>query len=592
MGNGKRYRLGELLVELGVIDQGQLNRALEVQRKTGERLGTVLVRLGYARQDDILRVLETQLDIPRVDIDRYVVSPEVIGLVPESLARRHKVFPVELRDGALTLAMADPLDVFAIDDVRIAAGYDIRPVIAAEGQILDAIAKYYGSKESIEDIVKVIEDVEVTAGAFGDDADGGDDIATDKLRQMIDEAPVVRLVNTIIAQGIRERASDIHIEPQERNVRIRYRVDGVLRDVLQAPRRLQAAIASRIKIMANIDIAERRMPQDGRVQLRVEGEDVDLRVSTLPTIYGEKVVARVQRTRGSMPTIEELGFSATSARLLRSATSRPYGMILVTGPTGSGKTLTLYALLAELNSVEKNIVTVEDPVEFRLPGINQVQTNPRTGLTFAAGLRAILRQDPDVVMVGEIRDRETADIAIRFALTGHLVLSTLHTNDAASALVRLVEMGIEPFLVASSVSLVAGQRLVRLICPQCKERYDPGREIWERWAEFISPEYAAPGHTAPGDMVPGDAADAIFYRGRGCPHCGNTGYYGRTAIEEIMSVNEAIRGLLVRGATAEEIRRAAVASGMKSMAFAGARKVMEGATTPEEVMRVCTGGGE
>ncbi len=569
-----RRKLGEILVSAGVLAQEDLDRALAVQKETGGRLGETLVSLGLITEDVMLSALEEQLGMPRVELARYIISPGVARLIPEAFARSRKVLPIERVANRLTLAMADPLDVFAVDDVRIATGLEVQPVIASETEIDAAISEFFGPGPGMKLVKEVQAEAAMRAQKPESKAEEARKAAEDA---QVLSAPAVRLANAIVSEAVKARASDIHIEPEESSVRVRYRVDGALRQVMTFPRELGPAVASRIKVVAGMDIAERRIPQDGRVELRVEGEEIDLRVSTLPTLHGEKVEIRVLHSKGSIPSIEELGFLEEDAARLRRVLSRPTGIVLVTGPTGSGKTMTLYAALKELSTDEKNIVTIEDPVEFRLAGVNQVQTNPKAGLSFAAGLRAILRQDPDIVMVGEIRDAETAEIAIRFAMTGHLVLSTFHTIDAAGALVRLSEMGIEPYLVASSVSAVVAQRLVRRVCPYCAESYQADAATWRTWSA-LAPRTAARVEAERG---------RILGRGRGCRQCANTGCYGRTAVEEIMIVNDAIRALVMRRAPAAEIEAAAVQAGMTRLVVDGARKVLLGITTPEELRKVC-----
>ena len=569
-------RLGESLVDSGAITLEQLNDALAVQRRTGERLGRALVKLGYTTDAVIAAVIERQFGVPRISLTEYVVSPDVIALVPEAMARRYKVLPVEVAGNKLRLAMGDPLNVFAIDDVKIAAGLDVEPVVAPEDEVERALDQYYGSAEDIDQVVRDLEE-------FSDEAiqlaESEEEIGVDRLRELVDEAPVVRLVNMIVSQAVRDRASDIHVEPQAVSVKVRYRIDGMLREAMKIPRGSHAAIASRFKIMASMDIAERRVPQDGRVQLKVEGQEIDLRVSTLPTIHGEKVVCRVLFRRGAQVKLEQLGFLPYNLELWNRALARPHGIILVTGPTGSGKTQTLYASLNQLNSVDKNIITVEDPVEFRLDGINQVQTNVKAGLTFASGLRSMLRQDPDIIMVGEIRDRETAEIAVNAALTGHLVLSTLHTNDAPGVTVRLVDMGVEPFLAASSLICVLSQRLVRKVCTKCAEEYVPDDESWGWWTRTTAKLSDRPALGLPRKLV----------HGKGCRSCSNTGYSGRTAIHEIMMVSEPIRELVSRNAPSDEIAATARRQGMKRLIEDGAEKVLAGVTTIDEVLRVSAG---
>ncbi len=572
---------------MGVLTQDELDKALAVQRESGGRLGSILVSLGLVDEDVMLSALEAQLGIPRIELARYIISPSVAKLVPEAFARSHRVLPVERVGNRLTLAMADPLDVFAIDDVRISTGLEVAPVIATEAEIEAAIAEFFSAGAGAR-LVKEVQaqaraqaQAQAHAQAAGklERAEGrAEEARKAEEDARVSSAPAVRLANAIISEAVKARSSDIHIEPEEPHVRVRYRIDGALRQVMTFPKELGPAVASRIKVMARMDIAERRIPQDGRVELRVEGEETDLRVSTLPTLHGEKVEIRILRSRGAIGSIGELGFLEEDVARFRQALSRPNGIMLVTGPTGSGKTMTLYAALQELNSPEKNIVTIEDPVEFRVPGISQVQTNPKAGLSFAAGLRAILRQDPDIVMVGEIRDRETAEISIRFAMTGHLVLTTFHTIDAAGALVRLTEMGIEPYLVASSVSAVAAQRLVRKVCSHCAEFYEPDAAAWATWSA-LAPKTAA--------AIEAQYGRRVLRRGRGCRQCAGTGFYGRTAIVEVMTVDDAVRSLVMRSAPAEEIAARAVQAGMTRLVADGARKVLLGVTSPDEVRRVC-----
>lgn len=571
-------RLGDFLLDEGAITKAQLDEALEVQKRTGERLGRILARIGRITEHEISRALQNQYGVPYINLSEYVIAPEVLALVPEAIARRHKVIPVEVSEGKrLVLAMADPFNVFAIDDVKIVTKHEIDVRVADEDQVDRALEQYYGSTQSIDEVMRDLPQFDDTLTVGPDE----EEIGVDTLRALVDEAPVVRLVNMIVSQAVRDRASDIHVEPQADSVRVRYRIDGMLRETMKVPRRSHAAIASRFKIISNMDIAERRIPQDGRVQLKVEGLEIDLRVSTLPTLYGEKVVCRILRRSGAMLGLDKLGFSPENLEIWNRALARPHGIILVTGPTGSGKTQTLYASLNQLNSVERNIITVEDPVEFRLEGINQVQTNPKAGLTFAAGLRSMLRQDPDIIMVGEIRDGETASIAVNAALTGHLVLSTLHTNDAPGATVRLVDMGVEPFLAASSTICVLSQRLVRRVCRNCMEDYVPDDEMWGWWLRATE--------SLSGDQ--GLGLERKLVRGKGCRQCGNIGYSGRTAIHEIMVVNEGVRELINNNAPSDEIAVAARAHGMKRLIEDGAVKVRAGITTIDEVLRVAASEG-
>jgi type IV pilus assembly protein PilB len=569
LGLTPRRRLGEILIDAGVLAEADLKRAMSLQEESGERLGTILVSQGLVNEDVMLSALETQLGIPRVHLARYIISPEVAQLVPEMFARANRVFPIEKTEDYLTLAMADPLDVFAMDDVRIMTGLEVEPVIASDIEIQAAINEYFGTGPG----TKLAREVEAEADEpiLQTEEEKREDA------QVLSQ-PAVRLTNAVISEAVKARASDVHIEPQEKDIRVRYRIDGVLREVMTFPLSLGPAVVSRIKVKAGMDIAERRLPQDGRVELRLDGEEIDLRVSTLPTIYGEKAEVRILRSKGVVGSLEELGFLDKDVNRLKCTLQNPNGIILVTGPTGSGKTMTLYAALQHLNTEEKSIVTIEDPVEFRIPGVSQVQTNAKAGLTFAQGLRAILRQDPDIVMVGEVRDRETAEIAVRFAMTGHLVLSTFHTINAAGALIRLTEMGIEPYLVASSVTTVVAQRLVRKICPYCVETYKVDDATWDAW-KVLAPEIAGRVELGRG---------RTFKRGRGCRQCGNTGFLGRTAICEIMNVAGDIRSLVMQGAPAEDIEEAAVRGGMTKLAIDGVSKVFLGITSQEELGKVCT----
>lgn len=554
-------RLGELLTEAGILSHEQLNNAVSVQKKTGERLRKVLIDLGYITETRMIEILELQLGVPYVTIGTLEISREIASSIPVALAERYQVIPIKKDGRTLTLAMVDPTNFFAIDDVRMASGCDIEPVIAAEREIMWAIQRSYGVQNLVEKAVsKLKTDVASTTTEL----------------QSTDDAPVVSIVNSIISQAIKERASDIHIEPQDKSLRVRFRVDGVLREVVTFPRHTHAAIISRIKIMSEMDIAEKRLPQDGRIKVQEFGREVDLRVSTLPTICGEKVVLRILDKKTVILDVNGLGFVSANLTLYRKLYSQSYGMILVTGPTGSGKTTTLYSTLTAISTPGKNVITVEDPVEYRLDGINQVQVNYKAGLSFSNGLRSILRQDPNVIMVGEIRDRETADIAIRAALTGHLVFSTLHTNDAPGAVTRLIDMGMEPFLVASSVLGIVAQRLVRVICPDCKQQYVPEAE---------SPEW----HFLLGN---GFKDRLILYRGVGCPGCSHTGYHGRMAIHEVMTVTPAVREAVNQRVSSDILGSIAVAEGMKPMCQDGISKAFNGLTTVSEVMRVAYAGHE
>lgn len=539
-------RLGEMLVARGLLEPEDLEKALEIQRERGEKIGKILVDLGFVAMRDVLAALSEQLGVPLAAIEGPPpVTPETEGLSPRFM-RQCKFLPTALQDSTLTLAMADPLDFETISAVRGFTGLKVRPALAAEREILDAIDRYFGEAGRPAEL-------EADAGETGEDLE--------HLRDMASEAPVIRLVNALIAQAVEKRASDIHLEPFEKEFRVRFRIDGVLYNQEPPPRELKAAIISRVKLMARLNIAERRLPQDGRIKIKTLGREVDLRVSTLPTLYGESVVMRLlDRSAAEFFDLRRLGFDEHMLARMEHYTSLPHGILLVTGPTGSGKSTTLYSALKRINRPGVKIITIEDPVEYQMDGINQIHVNPQIGLTFAAGLRHIVRQDPDVIMVGEIRDRETADIAIRAALTGHFVYSTLHTNDAPSAITRLTDMGVENYLISSSLVAVLAQRLVRVICPRCKVR--DGTTL-----------------TPQGEPI-------VAWRGPGCEHCFGTGYSGRVGIFELMEMNDEIRKLIMRNADASEIAAAARRHGMRTLREDGWEKVRAGLTTAEEVLRV------
>ncbi len=539
-------RLGEILIERGKFDAEDLERALELQKERGDKLGKILVDMGLIAHRDVLAALSDQLGIPLVTVDGAPPSaPEIDGLSHRFL-RQCRAFPIALAGSILTVAMADPLDFETIAAIRAFSGLEVQTVLATEQEILDAIDKHYGESER-------------TTLVGGDDDQATADL--EHLRDMASEAPVIRLVNTMIAEAIEKRASDIHIEPFEKEFRIRFRVDGVLFNQEPPPRELKAAIISRLKLMAKLNIAERRLPQDGRIKIKILGREVDLRVSTLPTLYGESVVMRLlDRSTGDFYDLRRLGFDEHMLSRMEHFTSLPHGIFLVTGPTGSGKSTTLYSALKRINLPDKKIITIEDPVEYQMDGINQIHVNPQIGLTFASGLRHIVRQDPDVIMVGEIRDRETADVAIRAALTGHLVFSTLHTNDAPSAITRLTDMGVENYLITSSLVAVLAQRLVRVICKHCKL---PA-------GTTLSPE---------GETV-------ATFRGAGCAECNGRGYSSRMGIFELMDLNDETRKLIMKNADASVLTRAARSVGMRNLREDGWRKIQDGVTTVDEVMRV------
>lgn len=546
-----RKRLGDLLVESGIITPGQLEEALAVQKASGKRLGDVLMELGMITEQQLIEALEFQLGIPHVQLHRQTIDPRVLEMVPERVVRQYTVLPLRIENRKLVVAMADPLDYFAIDELQMITGFPVSPVIASKEAIKTAIERHYGLRTRDAALDEVLQAATRTA----EDA------------QVEDNSPVARMVQQILTHAVRIGASDVHIDPFDDRVRLRLRVDGVLRTEREYPPAMHAAILTRLKVMAGLNITEKRLPQDGRFELTVEGRPIDVRLSTLPTVHGEKAVLRLLDSARLVTDVDKLGFSPRAAEHFRELIRAPHGMVLITGPTGSGKTTTLYAALRTLNRDEVNIVTIEDPVEYQLPGIHQVQVNPQIGLTFARGLRAILRQDPNIIMVGEIRDRETAEIATRAALTGHLVLSTLHTNDAVGALTRLVDMGVEPYLVASSVRGVVAQRLVRRVCPRCKTAVEPTAEEREVLASH------------------GLTAERLF-RGQGCGECSRTGYLGRTAIQEVFVVDRTVREMLVRGRSETEILAHLQAHGFVPMIRDGLEKVVAGVTTMSEVLQV------
>jgi len=561
--------LGSLLVENKVITQEQIEKALDRQRKKGGLLGDIIVEMGLASETQVLTALAQQLNIPHLTPDDVIIDPEIIRLVPERMARQRMVIPISLDDNALTVAMVNPFDIIAIDDLRTITNLKINTAIISKSGLETLINRFYGAngpESSLEDVLK---DVSETHLELKRELDDEREVNLERLREQVEEAPIVKLVDYIISNAINERASDIHIEPQEARLSIRYRIDGVLHDIISPAKPLQMAIVSRIKIMSNMDIAERRLPQDGRFTIKQGFREVDLRVSTLPTVFGEKVVMRLLEKGALSLDIDSLGFGDSQLIIFRNYISKPHGMVLLTGPTGSGKTTTLYSALTEIKSTQTNIVTVEDPVEYQIKGIYQVQANPKIGLTFANGLRYILRQDPDIIMVGEIRDLETAEMAIRSALTGHLVFSTLHTNDAVGTIVRLINMGVEPYLVCSSLSLAVAQRLVRKICPHCKESYRPTKEMSRSLGIEGKPE-----------------KDLLLHRGKGCHRCKGTGHYGRTAICEMLEMKAQVRNTILNGADIEGMSNVAIELGMTTLRESGLQKVKDGVTTPEEVLRV------
>ncbi len=553
----KSKQLGQILIELGYITPEQLEQALAEHQRTPKSLGRVLIDMGMIKEGDLVRALAEQVGLEFVDLAEHPVDPTSVTLLPEALARRYRAIPIGERDGKLLVAMSDPANVYALDDIRTITNRDVQPLVATASDVERAIQKFAGMDGQVEALANVAADA----------VEGEEE----QLEAALEDAPIVKLVNAIMTQAVGDRASDVHIEPAEKNVRIRFRVDGVLHEPMPpAPKNIQGGLISRLKVMADLNIAEKRVPQDGRIGMKVGGKALDLRVATLPTVFGEKVVIRVLDKTNALLRLEDLGFMEDAYKRFSVSFKKPYGAILVTGPTGSGKSTTMYSTLNILNEVDKNIITVEDPVEYRLNGVNQIQVNPKAGLTFASALRSILRADPDIVLIGEIRDKETATIAIEAALTGHLVLSSLHTNDAASAISRLIEMDVETFLVASAIDAVVAQRLARKLCERCKEAYAPE-----------PPELAAAGF--PEWLWP---EIETLYRPTGCAACSNTGYRGRIGLYEVMQMSEEIERLTVERASAESIRTVAMQQGMMSLRDDGLEKCRMGITSIEEVARV------
>ena len=564
-------KLGELLVSSGTINQKQLQDALNLQKKEGGRIGTNLVKLGFVTEEKLTDFLSKHFGVPSVNLDRVEVDEAVIKIIPADVARKYTILPISKAGAKLTIAMLDPTNVFAMDDIKFMTGYNVEPVVSSESSLRESIERYYGSTHAIE-LKKVMEEIAEEEETDLEVLEEEEELDLAALEQESEEAPVVRLVNIVLTDAIKRGASDIHIEPYEKDLRVRYRIDGILYEMMHPPLRLREAITSRAKIMARLDIAEKRMPQDGRIKIKtrisVKVKDLDYRVSVLPTIYGEKIVMRLLDKANLMLDLTRLGFEAESLRKFEQAILKPYGMVLVTGPTGSGKTNTLYSALQRINTPEVNIITAEDPVEFNLAGINQVQMKEQIGLNFATALRSFLRQDPNIILVGEIRDFETAEVAIKAAMTGHLVMSTLHTNDAPSTISRLMNMGVEPFLVATSVHLVAAQRLVRRICSYCKE-----------------PVEQPPAGLVSVGFKEAEARHIRLFRGRGCERCSNTGYKGRVGLYEVMEIDDEMREMILAGASAFELRQRAIQKGMMSLRGSGLEKIRQGVTTIDEVVR-------
>ncbi len=564
-------KIGELLLKAQLITQDQLDKVLEDQQATGGRVGQHLVKHGFVSEEDVLDCLSQQYGVPSINLRHFDIDDSIIRLIPADVARKYEFIPVSKTGATLTVAMGDPTNVFAMDDITFITGYRVEPVVASEEALREAIDKYFGTTHAIE-LKKVMDDLSTVDETSLEVLEDEEEADVADLEASADEAPVVRLVNLILTDALKRGASDIHIEPYEKSFRVRFRIDGILYEIMNPPLKLKDAIASRIKILAKLDIAEKRLPQDGRIKIKMKHQgkpkELDYRVSTLPTLHGEKIVLRLLDKDNLMLDMTKLGFERQSLNWFEEAIFSPYGMVLVTGPTGSGKTNSLYSAISRINTPETNIITAEDPVEFQMSGINQVQMKESIGLNFAAALRSFLRQDPNIVLVGEIRDFETAEIAIKAALTGHLVLSTLHTNDAPSTINRLMNMGIEPFLVATSVNLIVAQRLIRRICSKCKEAEDvPVQALLN--IGFSESE----------------APNIQLYKGRGCEACNQRGYKGRVGLFEVMKVTEDIRELVLSGASAVELRRKAIEEGMISLRHSGLQKIREGVTTIEEVVR-------
>lgn len=554
---GSRKRLGDLLQEKGLLTEEELNEALKLQRESGEKLGDALVKLGLIQPEQMADVLSEHLGIPRVDPNRCYIPSELVNMVPDDLLNGNQILPIELENNLMTVAMTDPLNILIIDELQQATGFNIKPVIATSEEIMTAL----GRTMDIASSARAVFD-EYLDDSLDFDADD------DNEEQLLGDAPGVRLANLILQQAVRDKASDIHLEPTEDDLQVRFRIDGILRNVMTVPKRLRNDVNSRIKIMSNLDITERRRPQDGRIQAVIDGVEVDMRISTLPTIHGEKIVARVLNKSTGILSIEQFGFSQQNTEEILRVLRLNQGLILVTGPTGSGKTTTLYGFLQHLNTVEKNIITVEDPVEYQLPGINQVQINHKVGLTFASGLRSVLRQDPDIIMVGEIRDQETAEIAIRSALTGHLVLSTLHTNNTVATIARLLDMDIDPYLISSTLVAVISQRLVRKICNDCKEQVELTDPLLIRFIKSYGIE--------PPEFV---------YQGRGCPACQDSGYRGRVAVEEMLILNKELKQAIDNRVHESLLRDIALKSGMVLLQVSAIKKLIAGITTGSEILR-------
>jgi type IV pilus assembly protein PilB len=576
-------RIGELLLKEKRITPEQLQEALNYQKANGGKLGFNLIKLGFVKDEELTALLSKQYGVPSINLAQFEIDPAVIKLIPAETAQKYQIIPLSRSGATLTIAMTDPTNVFAMDDIKFMTGYNVEPVVASETAVMDSIARYYAvskaaasvtmpSGSALDLATRSIEEMSISSADEVEIIQDLEEISAESLEKQGAEAPVIKLVNVVLMSAIQKGASDIHVEPYEKEFRVRYRIDGILYNIMSPPMKMRDAITSRIKIMAKLDIAEKRLPQDGRIKIRFSdngtSKDIDFRVSCLPTLFGEKIVMRLLDKDKLMLDMTKLGFEPESLTRFEAAINKPWGMVLVTGPTGSGKTNTLYSSISRINTPETNIMTAEDPVEFNLPGINQVQVRENIGLNFAAALRSFLRQDPNIILVGEIRDFETAEIAVKAALTGHLVLSTLHTNDAPSTINRLMNMGIEPFLVASSVNLICAQRLVRRVCANCKVE-----------------QPMAPQALLQAGFTPEMANGVVPMKGSGCEKCNNTGYKGRVGLYEVMEITDELRELVLVGASGLELRRKAVDEGMLTLRQSGLRKVKEGLTTVEEVAR-------
>ncbi len=554
-------KLGEMLVKDQIITQEDLEAALEKQEESGTSLGHILVELGLASEWEMAAALGKQLNVPFITLSHYEIDRQVLESIPESIVRKYKIVPVDKTGDTLTIALSDPSNIYLLDELRLLTKCQIIPVISFESDISEAISRYYSREEdNFEEMLKDITDQEMEVIKEEEIEEDDTDLAVE-----VNDAPVIQLVNLIISEAIKAKASDIHVEPYEKSLRLRYRIDGVLQEMTPPPKKFQNAIISRIKILSELDIAERRLPQDGRFKIRIQNRPIDFRVSVCPTAFGEKVVMRILDQSILMLGLADLGFEPDALKKFEESIRQPWGMMLVTGPTGSGKSTTLYSALSTINDPRKNIITIEDPIEYQLKGINQVQAKPEIGLTFAEGLRSFLRQDPDIIMVGEVRDLETAEIAVKAALTGHLVLSTLHTNDAPSSINRMTNMGVEPFLVTASINMIVAQRLVRRICENCKEVYKPSADLMA----VLNVQ---------------DAKETKIYKGIGCDRCRMTGYKGRIALYEVMVVSDKMRDMIIEGISSSNMKKVAIEEGMETLRQSGTKKVLEGLTTPEEVL--------